>query len=126
MYTIGKRFSFDAAHQLPDLPAGHKCRRLHGHTYTVEVSLAAEALTGGGPGFVVDFTDLAPLGRYLADDFDHRLLNDVVDFPPTSERLAAHLYWWCVDNLALPGGVAVAAVTVSETPATWARYQHRP
>ena len=86
--TIGKRFSFDAAHHLPGLPEGHKCARQHGHTYTVEVILAADALTG--PGFVVDFGDLEPLRAYLDATFDHRDLNTVVDFPPTSEHLARH------------------------------------
>lgn len=45
MYRIGKRFMFEAAHHLPDLPEGHKCARLHGHSYTV----------GGGRGRAVRF-----------------------------------------------------------------------
>ena len=89
VYRIGKRFTVDASHCLPGLPAGHKCARLHGHTYTVEVVLAATELVG--PGFVTDFGDLAALGRYLDEHFDHRHLNDVLDDPPTSEHLARHL-----------------------------------
>lgn len=121
MFRIAKRFTFDASHQLPDLPEGHKCGRLHGHTYTVEVVAAAADIATDGPGFVTDFADLAPLGKYLDATFDHRHLNDAVPFPPTSERLARHLYDWC-SNLTLPAGVRVAAVRVAETPNTWAEY----
>lgn len=49
-FRIGKRFTFEAAHQLANLPEGHKCGRLHGHSYNVEVVLTATELTG--PGFV--------------------------------------------------------------------------
>jgi len=120
-HTIAKAFSFDAGHHLPGLPAGHKCARPHGHTYRAEVRLTATALTG--PGFVADFADLAPVKAYLDETFDHSYLNDVVPFPPTSERLAQHLYDWCTANLDLPDGVTVDAVLVSETPSTWARYR---
>ena len=87
----------------------------------MEVALAAAGLEP--PGFVADFADLDPVKRYLDGGFDHRDLNDVVNFPPTSERLAHHLYDWCVDHLALPVGVSVDAVRVSETPSTWAQYR---
>jgi 6-pyruvoyltetrahydropterin/6-carboxytetrahydropterin synthase len=88
-YTIGKRFSFCASHALPGLPSGHKCARTHGHNYVVEVVLQADELEP--PGFVTDFGDLAPLKTYLDNAFDHRHLNDVLEVPPTSEHLAAHI-----------------------------------
>lgn len=47
MYRIGKLFRFEAAHHLSDLPEGHKCARLHGHSYTVEISVATDV--GGRP-----------------------------------------------------------------------------
>lgn len=121
MYWIGKSFRFEAAHYLPDLPEGHKCARLHGHSYTVEVSVATEGdLTP--PGFVVDFAELSALGAYLNETFDHRDLNEVVDVAPTSENLARLLYEWCAANLRLPLGVTVAAVRVGETASTFAEY----
>lgn len=121
-HTIAKRFTFDAGHHLPSLPAGHKCARPHGHTYTVEVQVTSTVLAQ--PGWVADFADLDPLKTYLQSTFDHRYLNEVVEFEPTSERLAQHLYDWCVDNLRLLHGHAqVAAVRVSETPSTWAEYR---
>lgn len=125
MYRIGKRFRFEAAHSLPDLPDGHKCARPHGHSYLVEVTLTTtDALNG--PGFVVDFGELAPLGEYLDATFDHRDLNSVLDCvldgPATSENLACHLYRWCCEHLVLPGGVRVEKVRVSETASTFAEY----
>lgn len=121
MYRIGKRFSFDAAHVLHSLPAGHKCARLHGHTYTVEVEFSGRRLAE--PGFVTDFGDLATFQSYLDENFDHRLLNDVLDVEPTSELLAEHFYGWCVAHLEPVVGGQLAAVRVSETPSTWAEFR---
>ncbi len=120
-HTIAKRFTFEASHRLPDLPEGHKCARLHGHSWTVEVILTADELTG--PGFVTDFGDLKPLKHYIDEHLDHRHLNDVLDVPPTSENVAAHLATWCMEHLepVIPG--RVVAVRVSETRTTWAEYR---
>jgi 6-pyruvoyltetrahydropterin/6-carboxytetrahydropterin synthase len=120
MFRIGKRFSFDAAHQLPGLPEGHKCARLHGHTYTVEVMLVADDLVP--PGFVTDFGDLAPFGAYLAACCDHRYLNDVLPVVPTSELLAQHFAEWITANLAGDLLGRLFAVRVSETPTSWAEF----
>jgi 6-pyruvoyltetrahydropterin/6-carboxytetrahydropterin synthase len=121
VYRIGKLFRFEAAHHLPDLPAGHKCARPHGHSYSVEVILtAADNLVP--PGFVTDFAVLTALGDHLQDRFDHRDLNEVVDVAPTSENLARLLYDWCAANLVLPHGVALSSVRVSETASTFAEY----
>lgn len=121
MYRIGKRFTFEAAHHLPDLPQAHKCRRRHGHSYQVEVIVSGDDLLP--PGFVVDFADLAAVGRLLAARFDHRVLNDVLTEPPTSERLARHVHDWCVANLSLRAGARVEAVRVAETGSSWAEYR---
>jgi 6-pyruvoyltetrahydropterin/6-carboxytetrahydropterin synthase len=121
VYRIGKRFTFAAAHLLAGLPTGHKCARLHGHTYTVEVELVASELAP--PGFVTDFGDLAPFQRYLGEHIDHRYLNDVLDGEPTSENLARHFFTWCAGHLepGIPG--RVTAVRVWESPETWAEYR---
>jgi 6-pyruvoyltetrahydropterin/6-carboxytetrahydropterin synthase len=121
VYRIGKAFSFEAAHHLPGLPAEHKCSRPHGHSYTVEVTVTAAELTG--PGFVTDFADLAPLGRYLGSTLDHQDLNKVLVIAPTSENLARHLFGWCQDNIPLPPGTGIEAVRVSETASSWAEYR---
>ncbi|SRR5712691_596134 len=120
-FSISKSFRFDAAHQLPSLGAGHKCARLHGHTYHVELLLTADQLTG--PGFVTDFGDLAPFGRFLAENLDHRLLNEVLLCEPTSELLARYLAEWFTVNLGpeIPG--RLTAVWVSETPTSRAMFE---
>ncbi|MCK9878269.1 6-carboxytetrahydropterin synthase [Frankia sp. Ag45/Mut15] len=119
-YRIGKRFSFDAAHHLDGLPPGHKCARVHGHTYTVEVVFAADRLDE--PGFVTDFGDLEPFGTYLDEKFDHRDLNDVLDVPPTSELLAAHLAQWIIDSLEPLVQGRLESVRVAESPNSWAEF----
>jgi len=120
MFRIAKSFTFCAAHQLSGLPTGHKCARMHGHNYIVEVVLAAETLVE--PGFVTDFADLAPFGRYLAELVDHRCLNEVLPVSPTSERLARHFAEWITQHMGSAMGGRVERVRVSETSSTWAEY----
>lgn len=122
MYSICKMFSFEAAHHLPSLPPEHKCSRVHGHSYTVTVTVDGSDLRG--PGWVTDFADLNPLGDYLARVLDHRDLNEVLDFEPTSERLARYLYDWCTAGIRFPAGVRVESVRVSEkASSTFAEYR---
>jgi 6-pyruvoyltetrahydropterin/6-carboxytetrahydropterin synthase len=125
MFAIGKSFTFEAAHHLDGLPEGHKCARPHGHSYRVEVILENEALTG--PGFVADFATLMPVKAFLDGQWDHHYLNDVLAAgQPTCENLARHLFEWCRLNLDQQTALLVAAVRVSETPATWAEYRPDP
>jgi 6-pyruvoyltetrahydropterin/6-carboxytetrahydropterin synthase len=125
MFTIGKSFTFEAAHHLDGLPEGHKCARQHGHSYRVEVLLESETLTG--PGFVADFAALMPVKAFLDGQWDHRCLNDVLAADqPTCENLARHLFEWCRANLDEYAARLVAAVRVSETRATWAEYRPAP
>jgi 6-pyruvoyltetrahydropterin/6-carboxytetrahydropterin synthase len=120
-YRIGKTFSFDAAHRLGGLPEGHKCGRLHGHTYSVEIVLTSWEL--GEPGFVTDFGDLAPFKRYLDEHLDHRSLNDVLPCEPTSENLARFLAEWVIENVESALGGLLDRVRVSETPSSWAEFK---
>jgi 6-pyruvoyl-tetrahydropterin synthase len=111
--TISHLFGFSASHELRLLPANHKCHRNHGHNYTV----TASALTRDGAA-----GDLSPLGDYLAETFDHRLLNEQVTFHPTSELLAGHLAEWFGDNIESALPITLVAMEVSETATTSARY----
>ena len=54
-----KEFSFEAAHRLPQVPDDHKCARLHGHSFRIEVTVSGEV--GSVSGWVMDFADLTPL-----------------------------------------------------------------
>lgn len=104
-----KEFTFEAAHRLPHVPEGHKCARLHGHSFHVRVTV--EGTVGTETGWVMDFADLKAAFRPLMDALDHRYLNEIPGLEnPTSEVLAI----WIWDRLVptLPG---LAAVEVRET-----------
>ncbi|MEU6562607.1 6-pyruvoyl trahydropterin synthase family protein [Nocardia nova] len=121
-HTIAKTFAFSASHELRHLPPEHKCARNHGHNYAVTATVTADRLDEYG--FVTDFADLAVFGRYLNDTFDHRLLNEVVSFTPTSELLAAHLGQWFIEHVEPNIHGRLVSIQVSETPtssATWER-----
>jgi 6-pyruvoyltetrahydropterin/6-carboxytetrahydropterin synthase len=119
-YRIAKQYTFHAGHHLAGLPEGHKCRNPHGHTFTAEVIVGSDVLVP--PGFVTDFGDLAPFGAYIDAELDHRDLNQVLDFPPTSEAIAEVLALWFLDNLQSRIHGRLLAVRVSETPTSWAEY----
>jgi 6-pyruvoyltetrahydropterin/6-carboxytetrahydropterin synthase len=115
-FTIRKRFTFAASHQLGGLPEDHQCARLHGHNYVVWLELASDRLVA--PGFVRDFGELKRFKAYLDGALDHRHLNDVLDCNPTAELLAWHLYE-IADDL----WDGVVAVAVEETETSWAEYR---
>jgi len=114
--TIWKSFSLEAAHRLPNVPEGHKCARLHGHSFQVEVHVDGEP--GVDTGWVMDFAAIADAWQPVHDALDHRYLNEVDGLAnPTSEVLAA----WIWDRLSvmLPG---LARVVVRETCTTGCTY----
>ena len=119
MWSISKDFTFSASHQLHGLPDGHQCGRVHGHNYTVRVALHGDRLDGHG--FILDYGELAPFGRWLDANVDHRHLNDVFGFQPSAELLAQHLHAVLHSQVPVPAGVEVT-VAVSETPKSWAEY----
>ncbi|MBE0565732.1 MAG: 6-carboxytetrahydropterin synthase QueD [Krumholzibacteria bacterium] len=113
---ITKSFRFDAAHWLPHVPAEHKCRRLHGHTYTVVLGLEGEL--DPQLGWVQDYTEVAAACRPLLRELDHRCLNDLEGLEnPTAEILAAWIHARLAPHLPL-----LVDVTVRETPTTEAVY----
>lgn len=106
---IWKEFTFEAAHLLPHVPEGHKCRRLHGHSFRVEVRVRGEA--DPRLGWVMDFADLKAAWQPLDAVLDHHYLNDVPGLEnPTSEVLARWV--WARLRPTLPG---LCAVAVRET-----------
>ena len=113
--TITKILRFDAAHCLPDHEGA--CRRLHGHTYTAEVTVEG-SLQQEGPasGMVMDFADLGvTVHRLVIQPLDHTYLNEVLDFVPTAESIAG----WVFRTLA-EAGVSVVKVRLWETPDSFA------
>lgn len=84
---IFKEFEFAAAHRLPNVPAGHKCARLHGHTFYVTVHV--EGPVDPAIGWVQDFAELKEAFRPLEEQLDHNYLNEIEGLEnPTSEAIA--------------------------------------
>lgn len=113
---IFREFTFEAAHRLPRVPEGHKCGRLHGHSYRAVIHV--EGPVDEVAGWVLDFADLKTAWVPLDDQLDHRYLNDIPGLAnPTSENLAA----WIWDRLA--GALPLSAVTVRETCTSGCTYR---
>jgi 6-pyruvoyltetrahydropterin/6-carboxytetrahydropterin synthase len=88
---IFKIFGFEAAHYLPNLPESHKCRRMHGHSFRVEVYVAGEV--NEEAGWVMDFADIKESFKVIEERLDHRLLNEIEGLEnPTSENLARWIW----------------------------------
>ncbi len=86
-----KDFRFEAAHFLPNVPEGHKCRRIHGHSFRGEV--AVRGAIDPKLGWVIDFADLKKAVDPLVAELDHYLLNDIAGLGnPTSELLAIWIW----------------------------------
>lgn len=82
-----KVFQVEAAHFLPNVPTGHKCRRMHGHSFRIEIHVSGPV--GDESGWVMDFADLKQAFRPLFEQIDHHCLNDIEGLEnPTSENLA--------------------------------------
>ena len=106
---IFREFTFEAAHRLPNVPEGHKCARLHGHSYRVIVHVTGPV--GDHSGWVMDFGDVKDAFLPLEKQLDHYYLNEVPGLEnPTSENLA----FWIWERLK-PILTELSAVTVRET-----------
>ncbi len=120
-YAISKEFSFSAGHRLNGLPIDHPCSRAHGHNYVVRLLIESSSLDE--TGFVIDYRELDWFKRLIDSEYDHRTLNDVVQFNPTAENLARHFHGKLARWLsAHHDSTFEIAVWVSETPKTWATY----
>lgn len=114
---IFKKITFEAAHRLPHAPAGHKCARLHGHSFRVDVHLRGDV--DPHAGWVMDFADVKKAFAPLYEQLDHRHLNEVAGLEnPTSENIARWI--WQRLKPALP---ALHRVVVHETCTAGAAYE---
>jgi 6-pyruvoyltetrahydropterin/6-carboxytetrahydropterin synthase len=124
MFTISKEFHFSASHQLEGLREGHQCGRLHGHNYILVVELAGSRLDR--VGFILDYGELSFVKNYV-DDLDHRHLNDLFPFNPTSENICKHVFGLVEEMLGQMLGHKIdhidsMRIGLSETPKTMAWY----
>src|SRR5690606_9913913 len=114
---IFKVFTLEAAHRLPNVPEGHKCARLHGHSFRVEIHVSGEA--DPHTGWVMDFAEIKSAFKPLYEQLDHHYLNEIEGLEnPTSERLAAWI--WARLKPALP---LLSEVVVHETCTSGCRYR---
>jgi 6-pyruvoyltetrahydropterin/6-carboxytetrahydropterin synthase len=143
MLTITRKLEFDAGHRIPD----HKsqCRNLHGHRYTLEITLVGEVIKEEGSsdqGMIMDFSDVKALAKqHLVDVWDHAFLvyakdekvrsflqslpghkTVIIDSIPTVENLAQTAF-----NILKPAyqdrygtGLRLHKLVLHETPNCWA------
>ena len=84
---IFRIFTVEAAHRLPNVPAGHKCARLHGHSFRIELHVSGEV--DSHTGWVMDFAEVKRIFQPAYDRLDHHYLNEIPGLEnPTSENLA--------------------------------------
>lgn len=113
MMTICRQFEFCASHQLLQMPEEHKCRRHHGHNYTVEIRLQG---VPNSLGMVADFADMDAAWKPIHAMLDHYHLNDIEGLEvPTAENICLFILNGVVDALPL-----LHSVRVYEGPKSWA------
>jgi len=111
-----KDFRFEAAHYLPNVPEGHKCRRMHGHSFRGEI--AVRGRVDPTTGWLVDFADLKRMVDPIVSRLDHYVLNEVEGLEnPTSERIAVWIWEQLIGNL-----TQLHRITIEETCSSRCHY----
>lgn len=114
---LAREFTFEAAHRLPNAPPGHKCARLHGHSFRVE--LVCEGEIDPHSGWLLDFAEIKRAFTPLYERLDHRYLNEIEGLEnPTAEHLARWIWTRLKPELPL-----LSQVTIAETCAARCEYR---
>jgi len=114
---IFKQFTFDSAHFLPNVPEGHKCKEMHGHTYRLVVHLEGELEKD--LEWVMDFAELKKVIDPIVKSIDHKVLNNIPGLEnPTCEKIAV----WLWDNIK-PGVPLLSKIELHETPTSGTIYE---
>ena len=109
---LRKTFQFEAAHLLPHLPKAHKCRRLHGHSFVVEIVIEGEC--DPKLGWLMDYADISAAFKPILDRLDHYYLNEIPGLEnPTSENLAGWIWKRLHPKLPLLKEIVVAETCMS-------------
>jgi 6-pyruvoyltetrahydropterin/6-carboxytetrahydropterin synthase len=88
---LRKIFQFEAAHLLPHLPRSHKCRRLHGHSFKVEIAVVGDC--DPKLGWLMDYADITQIFKPIWAKLDHNYLNQIPGLEnPTSENIAGWIW----------------------------------
>lgn len=115
---ITRRYHFEAAHWLPGVPETHKCHRIHGHNYHMDVTV--EGMQDNKTGFIVDFWDLDTIIEPIIKRVDHYMLNDVAGLEnPTAENIAR---WFYGELFNSPLNQCLKSIRIYETLDCWADY----
>ena len=112
-----KQFTFDSAHFLPNVPDGHKCKEIHGHTYHLKVWIEGDL----EPHYewVMDFAVLKKAVEPVIKSIDHKLMNNLPGLEnPTCERIAI----WLWDKIK-PQIPQLKRVELNETPTSGVIYE---
>jgi 6-pyruvoyltetrahydropterin/6-carboxytetrahydropterin synthase len=114
---IYKSFTFDSAHFLPNVPDGHKCKNIHGHTYHLKVII--EGNLENRLEWVMDFAELKKVIKPIVDQLDHQLINDIPGLEnPTCERIGV----WIWDKIK-PQIPQLKRIELQETPTSGMIYE---
>ena len=114
---LSKQFSFEAAHRLPCVPAGHKCGRLHGHSFNFEIRI--RGAVDPGVGWLMDYAEIKAAVAPLIETLDHSFLNEIEGLSnPTSENLAIWIWTYLIKPLP-----AMVEVLVRETCSSGCSYR---
>jgi 6-pyruvoyltetrahydropterin/6-carboxytetrahydropterin synthase len=115
--TLTREFDFAAAQSLTVFPEGHKCRGLHGHTFTLQISVTGRV--DPATGLLYDHARISEAAKPVIDLLDHKYLNDVPGLEnPTIENMCR--WFWERLSPQLPG---LSEIALYETPRAWCRYR---
>lgn len=104
-----KEYRFEAAHRLPNVPAGHKCARLHGHSFKFEIHVEGEV--DAHTGWFIDYGVLDDIVNPLVAQLDHHYMNEIEGLEnPTSEVTVR----WLFERIK-PKLPSLTAITFHET-----------
>ncbi|TDQ12789.1 6-carboxytetrahydropterin synthase QueD [Pedobacter metabolipauper] len=114
---IYKTFQFDSAHYLPHVPKGHKCGKMHGHTYMLKIFISGTPELNAG--WVLDYKDLKEGINPIINLLDHNTLNEIPGLEnPTSENLC--IWLWNIIKPIFPG---LIKIELNETPTSGVIYE---
>ncbi|HIA80261.1 MAG TPA: 6-carboxytetrahydropterin synthase QueD [Candidatus Marinimicrobia bacterium] len=115
--NVFKTFTIEAARSLPNLPDGHPCKNIHGHSFKITITVTGNV--DNKTGFVMDFGDIDETFNPLLSKLDHSYLNDIEGLEnPSSENVCQ----WIWERLApsLPG---LSQIDIKETDSTGCIYK---
>ena len=104
---LRKTFQFESAHRLPQLPEGHKCHRLHGHSFQAEIVVEGDC--DPRLGWVMDYAEISAAFKPIWEQLDHNYLNEIPGLEnPTSEKIAVWIWQQLRPQLPLLKEIVIA------------------